>query len=55
MKCEICNKNIESTFMNKILGTYIKDEKGKKHAVCFECQKEFNNEKAKIVEKLNIR
>ncbi len=52
MKCEICRKEIESTFMNKLLGTYIKDGKGKKHAVCFECQKKFNNEKTKILENL---
>ncbi len=41
MKCEICKKKIEETFLKKILGTYVKDEKGKKHAVCFECQKKF--------------
>ena len=52
MKCEICNKNIETTFMNKILGTYIKDEKGKKHLICFECQKKFNNSKKEILENL---
>lgn len=41
MKCSICNKNIEETFLKKIVGTHVKDEKGKKHAVCFECQKKF--------------
>ncbi|MBW2975978.1 hypothetical protein KY347_00870 [Candidatus Woesearchaeota archaeon] len=41
MKCEICSKKIETTFMGKLLGTYIKDDKGKKHAVCQECQKKF--------------
>lgn len=41
MKCEICRKNIETTFMGKILGTHIKDDKGKKHTVCQECQKKF--------------
>ncbi len=50
MKCEICSKNIESTFMGKILGTYIKDDKGKVHAICFECQKKSNNDKTKILE-----
>ena len=40
-KCEICDKNIEKTFLAKVIGTYIKDEKGKKHLVCFECQKKF--------------
>lgn len=39
MKCEICKKKIEETFLKKILGTYVKDAKGKKHPVCFECQK----------------
>ena len=39
MNCEICNKKITETFLNKILGTVIKDDKGKKHNVCFECQK----------------
>jgi len=41
MKCEICKKKIAEHFLKKILGTYVKDEKGKKHAICFECQKKF--------------
>lgn len=41
MKCEICNKNIQETFLKKILGTIVKDDKGKKHSICFECQKKF--------------
>jgi len=40
-KCEICGKTIESTFLGKIIGTYIKNSKGKRRAVCFECQKKF--------------
>ena len=40
-KCEICSKKIEETFLGKIIGTYIKDAKGKKHIICFECQKKF--------------
>ena len=51
MKCEICSKSIETTFMGKILGTYIKDDKGK-HIICFECQKKFSNDKAKILENI---
>ena len=39
MKCEICNKTIGELFLGKIMGTYIKDAKGKKHAVCNKCQK----------------
>ena len=34
MKCAICSKKIETTFLGKILGTYI----GKK-PVCPDCQK----------------
>ena len=52
MKCEICSKNIETTFMGKILGTYVKDANGKKHSVCFECQKKSSNDKAKILENI---
>ena len=38
-KCSVCKNNIETTFLSKILGTYVKNEKGKKYPVCFECQK----------------
>jgi hypothetical protein len=41
MKCEICKKNVEETFLKKKLGTYVKDEKGKKHTICGECQTRF--------------
>ncbi|MBW2989169.1 hypothetical protein KY358_02515 [Candidatus Woesearchaeota archaeon] len=34
MKCSICGKKIEKTFLGKIMGTYM----GKK-PVCSECQK----------------
>ena len=51
MKCEICRKEIEVTFMNKILGTYVKDKDGKQHTICFECQKKFNT-KEKILENI---
>lgn len=39
MKCEICGKKIEETFLKKIIGTYVRDNKGKKKAVCPECQR----------------
>lgn len=45
MKCEICSKKIDTTFLKKILGTVVKDEKGKKHGVCFECQKKFQTKR----------
>ncbi len=45
MKCSVCKGKIEETFLDKILGTYVKDEKGKKHAVCIHCQREHSNDK----------
>ena len=51
MKCEICKKKIAEHFLKKILGTVVKDEKGKKHTICFECQKKFRTKK-EILEKL---
>lgn len=43
MKCEICKKEIKKTILNKPVGTVIKDEKGKKHFVCADCQKKFGS------------
>ncbi len=51
MKCALCKKAIEQTFLGKIIGTYVKDAKGKQHTVCFECQKKFQK-KADIVAQL---
>ena len=42
-KCSICNNKVNSTFLNKLVGTYVKNKKGKKQVVCFECQKKFNS------------
>lgn len=52
MKCEICSKRIETTFMNKIVGTYIVKGK-KKKVVCPSCQKNFSSRE--IREKLNLQ
>ncbi len=41
MRCEICKQKVEETFLDKLIGTYVKDKNGKKHMVCFECQKKF--------------
>jgi len=49
-KCEICGKNIETTFLKKIVGTVVKDEKGKKHLVCPSCQS--NKSKKEILTNL---
>ena len=52
MKCSICKSKIGETFLNKPLGTYVKDAKGKRHIVCFECQKKFKNDKEQMLTKL---
>ncbi len=52
MKCELCKEKIETTFLDKILGTYVKDAKGKKHAVCVHCQRQHANDKAAILKAL---
>jgi len=39
MKCSICKKTVEETFLKKPIGAYIKDEKGKRHLICSVCQK----------------
>lgn len=51
MKCEICKKTIQETFLKKAIGTVVKDKKGKKHYVCSECQKKLGSKKD-ILEKL---
>lgn len=49
MKCEICKNKITDMYLKKIKGTYIKDEKGKKHAICSECQNKLNNNKNEML------
>lgn len=41
-KCEICKNRIQETFLEKMIGTVVKDAKGRKHFICFECQKKFS-------------
>ena len=38
VKCELCKKTIDETFLGKLIGTYFVEGK-KKKAVCRECQK----------------
>ena len=52
MKCEICANKIETTFLAKLLGGYVKDKDGKKHAVCSSCQKKFQS-KDELLKNLN--
>lgn len=51
MKCELCKEKIEENFLKKIFGIYVKDEKGKKHSICSNCQKKFRN-KEEILKQL---
>ncbi|MBI2564575.1 hypothetical protein HYV79_01130 [Candidatus Woesearchaeota archaeon] len=46
MKCGICKSTIQENFLKKIIGTHVKDEKGKLHTVCFECQKKLRTKEA---------
>ncbi|MBD3202665.1 hypothetical protein GF327_00075 [Candidatus Woesearchaeota archaeon] len=49
MKCSICNKKIEKTFLNKIKGAYI-IKNSKRHAVCSECQKKYKDNISQKIE-----
>ncbi|MFH1072240.1 MAG: hypothetical protein V1743_02310 [Nanoarchaeota archaeon] len=44
MKCDICGKKIEETFLKKPIGTFVKDKKHKKKLVCPHCQKTLSAE-----------
>ncbi len=50
MKCHICGKKVETTFLNKVVGTFARDKKGKKRLVCSACQK--NNPGKQLTTKL---
>ncbi len=47
MKCDICRQKIQETFLKKIIGTYVKDSKGRKKVVCAECQKKMTIDEIK--------
>lgn len=51
MKCAICKAAIPEIFLKKIVGTYVKDSKGKKYVVCSACQKTLKS-KEQILGKL---
>lgn len=46
-KCSICGNKVQTTFLNKIIGTYQRDSKGKRQPVCQSCQKELTSEEIK--------
>jgi hypothetical protein len=51
MKCDICGKKVEEIFLGKILGSHVKNAKGKKKVVCQNCQKILSMDEIK--EKIN--
>ena len=51
MKCELCKGTVETLFLEKISGSYVKDAKGKKHLICPHCQKKFP-QKSEVLKKL---
>lgn len=44
-KCDVCGQKIETTFLNKLVGTQVKI-KGKKKFVCRNCQQQNKDIKA---------
>jgi hypothetical protein len=41
LKCDICKAKVDTTFLEKVVGSYVKDAKGKKRLACPECQRKF--------------
>ena len=48
MKCEICGNKVGEIFLKKLIGGYVKDEKGKKHLICSSCQNKFQGKKEQL-------
>ena len=46
MKCELCKENIETIFLEKIKGTYVKLNK-KVYNICKNCQKKSSMQEIK--------
>jgi hypothetical protein len=54
-KCELCNEEINLTFLDKLDGTIIKTGEGetlKKHYICSNCQKEHKDNLKETLSKL---
>ena len=45
-KCDLCGKKIDETFLNKIVGAYVKVNK-KTKVICNECQSKFSMKEIK--------
>jgi len=48
VKCDLCGQKLATTFLNKIIGTIIKDKDGKKKTICSDCQRNHQDLKSKI-------
>jgi len=46
-KCAICNNKVELTFLQKPLGTWMRNDKGKKKLICQNCQKTSTDQELK--------
>lgn len=46
-KCAVCSGKVETTFLQKPVGTYLRDEKGKRRLVCSACQARLSVEELK--------
>ncbi|MBC8501076.1 MAG: hypothetical protein ISS25_02850 [Nanoarchaeota archaeon] len=44
MKCDVCGKKVETTFLAKVVGSYIKNKKSKRKLVCNKCQQKYSKE-----------
>ncbi|MFT4311654.1 MAG: hypothetical protein ACMXYF_00305 [Candidatus Woesearchaeota archaeon] len=54
MKCAITGKPIEKTFLDKLIGTVIKDENGKKYYVSAQAQQKYKT-KAELLKQLSSK
>ena len=52
MKCEICRQQLGTQYLEKPLGTVVKNPKGKKHWVCNQCQAKYHNDKAVLLRQI---
>lgn len=46
-KCDVCKEKISTTFLNKIIGTTMKNSEGKKKTICSQCQKAYTDKELK--------
>ncbi|MGE0792971.1 MAG: hypothetical protein AB7V77_02180 [Candidatus Woesearchaeota archaeon] len=46
-KCDLCGQKIPTTFLNKLIGTVIKDKNSKKRTICADCQRKHSSEEIK--------